>query len=511
MPCGVVLLAALIPGLTLAAAETPPRDEAVHSWVRAHEAEVLREFGELLAIPNLASDGPNIRRNAEHIAQMLERRGVAARLLDGEGGPPVVFGEVSAPGARRTVVVYAHYDGQPVDPAKWASPPWKPVLRDGPLERGGREVSQDAQAGPTGPEWRLYARSAGDDKAPIMAVLAALDALAAAGAKRSINLKLFFEGEEEAGSPHLGSVLARNKELLKADAWLLCDGPVHQARRPQVFFGVRGVTDVEVTLYGPARALHSGHYGNWAPNPAVALAHLVAGLRDTDGRIRIPGFYDDVRPVTAAEREALHGVPDVDEALRQELALAETEAGGARLAERILLPALNLRGLESGAVGERAANAIPIEARASIDIRLVPNQTPARVRELFEAHVRAQGYTITHETPTLEARRARAKLVKLAWGAGYPSARTDMDTPFARALVTSVEGAVGPVVRLPTLGGSIPMHLFVETFGVPVVGLPIANHDDNQHAANENLRLQNLWDGTRIFASILSRIGEEWR
>ncbi|MFI5006579.1 MAG: M20/M25/M40 family metallo-hydrolase [Solirubrobacterales bacterium] len=519
MARGVVLLAGqvaalacgLIAGRLLAADGTSPRDDAVRSWVQAHEADVLREFRELLSIPNLASDGPNIRRNAEHIARMLARRGISARLLDGEGGPPVVYGEVPAPGARRTVVVYAHYDGQPVDAAKWASPPWTPVLRDGPLEGGGREVSPDGRAGPMGPEWRLYARSAGDDKAPIVAVLAALDALKATGAKPSLNLKLFFEGEEEAGSPHLGAVLARNKELLKADAWLLCDGPVHQTRRPQIFFGVRGVTDVEITLYGPARALHSGHYGNWAPNPAVALAHLVAGLRDTDGRIRVPGFYDDVRPATTAERLALQSVPEVDDALRRELSLAETEAGGARLAERILLPALNVRGLEAGAVGEGAANAIPVEARASIDFRLVPNQTPARVRELFESHLRAQGYTITHATPTLEARRAQARLVTLAWGAGYPPARAEMDSPFARALVTSVESAVGPVVRMPTLGGSIPMYLFVETFGVPVVGLPIANHDDNQHAANENLRLQNLWDGTSIFASVLGRLGEEWR
>ncbi len=485
---------------------------AVRSWVRAHEGAVLREFADLLAIPNLASDGPNIRRNAERIAAMLGRRGIAAGLLDGEGGPPVVYGERPAPGSRRTVVIYAHYDGQPVDPAKWTSPPWKPVLRDGPLEAGGREVPLDSLAGPTGPEWRIYARSAGDDKAPILALLAAFDAFEAAGIEPTVNLKVFLEGEEEAGSPHLQAVLEKNKDLLRADAWLLCDGPVHQTRRPQVFFGARGVTDLEITLYGPARALHSGHYGNWAPNPAVALAHLVAGLRDTDGRIQVAHYYDDVRRLTPAEREALASVPDVDAALRHELALAGTEAGGARLAERIMLPALNLRGLESGAVGERAANAIPTEARASIDFRLVPDQTPARVRERVEAHLRSQGYAITHEAPSPEARRAQPKLVRLNWGTGYPPARTDMGSPFARALLAVVgEAAGGPVVRMPTLGGSVPMHLFVETFGVPVVGLPIANHDDNQHAADENLRVQNLWDGTSAFASVLARLGEEWR
>ena len=484
----------------------------VRLWIGRHEAAVLRELAELLAIPNLASDGPGIRRNAEHIARMLERRGIAARLLDGEGGPPVVYGERRAAGAGRTIVFYAHYDGQPVDPARWTSPPWTPVLRDGPLEAGGREVPLGALGLSPGPDWRLYARSSGDDKAPIVAVLAALDALAAAGRAPSVNLKLFFEGEEEAGSPHLAAVLARNRDLLVADAWLLCDGPVHQTRRPQVYFGARGVIGLEVTAYGAARALHSGHYGNWAPNPAAALAHLLAGLRDPDGRIRVPGFSDDVRPPTAAEREALASVPDVDAALRHELALPATEGGDARLAERILLPALNLRGLAAGAVGEGAANAIPAEARASIDFRLVPDQTPARVRERVEAHLVSLGYAITREAPSIETRRSVPRLVRLEWEAGYPPARADMDSPFARALLAAVDEAAGqPVVRMPTLGGSIPMHLFAETFSVPVVGLPIANHDNNQHAADENIRVQNLRDGVSLFAGVLARLGEEWR
>jgi acetylornithine deacetylase/succinyl-diaminopimelate desuccinylase-like protein len=268
---------------------------------------------------------------------------------------------------------------------------------------------------------------------------------------------------------------------------------------------------VEITLYGPARPLHSGHYGNWAPNPAVDLVHLLAGLRDRDGRITIAGWYDDVRLVTDAERTALVAIPDVDAALRDELALAATEAGGARLVERILLPALNLRGIASGAVGATAANAIPTEARASIDFRLVPEETPAAVRERFEAHLRSRGFAITHAEPTLDERRATPRLVRLEWGDGYPAARTSMDLPFSRALVRVVADATGgPVVALPTLGGSIPMYLFEEVFRVPVAGLPIANHDNNQHGADENLRLQNLWDGIAVYAGVLAGLGDGW-
>jgi acetylornithine deacetylase/succinyl-diaminopimelate desuccinylase-like protein len=431
-------------------------------------------------------------------------------LLDGEGGPPVVYGELSV-GAPRTVVLYAHYDGQPVEPERWTTPPWSPVLRDGPLRPGARSIDLASLRAPIDGEWRVFARSASDDKAPILAVAAALDALRALEVRPSVNLKLLFEGEEEAGSPHLAAVLAKNRELLGADAWLLCDGPVHQSRRMQVVFGVRGVTGLELTVYGPGRALHSGHYGNWAPNPAVTLAHLVAGLRDPDGRIAVAGFYDDVRPVTAAERAALAAIPDADGELRRELGLAATEASGARLVERLMLPALNVRGLSSGAVGERAQNAIPAEARASIDFRLVPDQTPSKVRERVEAHLRAQGFTPVEAEPSLEQRRQQPNLVRVQWEHGYPAARTPLDLPFSRRLLSVVGSETEePVIALPTLGGSVPMHLFVETFRVPVVGLPIVNHDNSQHAPDENLRLQNLWDGIATFAEVIADLGEGW-
>ena len=500
-------------GASLATAGAPV-PQTLRERVRAHvlqrQPELLREYAELLALPNLASDDDGIRRNAAHIVRMLEKRGVAARLLDGRGGPPVVYGELSV-GAPKTVVLYAHYDGQPVEPERWTSPPWTPVLRDGPLGPGARTLDLASLRGPTGGEWRIFARSASDDKAPILAIVAALDALRATGALASVNLKLFFEGEEEAGSPHLADVLAANLELLRADAWLLCDGPVHQSRRMQVVFGARGVTDVEITVYGPARSLHSGHYGNWAPNPALALAHLLAGLRDPDGRIAVAGFYDNVRAATPAERAALAAVPDVDAEIRKDLALATSEAAGARLVERIMLPALNLRGLQSGAVGAKAQNAIPTDARASIDFRLVPDQTPQKVRERVEAHLRAQGWSIVHAEPTLDERRATPNLVRLDWGAGYPAARTALELPFSRRLLSVVDEASDePVIALPTLGGSVPMLLFIETFRVPVVILPIVNHDNAQHAPDENLRLQNLWDGIETFATLISGLGEGW-
>lgn len=506
-----VLPAPLFPA-PLAAAPSPVPDAValratVRAWRQAHEPRILREFADLLALANVATSPADIRRNADHILGLLRARGLAARLLEVEGGVPAVYAEqVASPGAP-TVLIYAHYDGQPVDPGQWSTPPWQPVMRDGPLEAGGHEVPLPTAPGQSGPEWRLYARSASDDKAPIVGVLAALDALKAAAIPLSVNLKLFLEGEEEAGSPHLDALLRAHAPALAADLWLLCDGPVHQTRRQQVFFGARGVTGLEITAYGPVRALHSGHYGNWAPNPALTIAHVLATLRDESGRILVDGFQDDVRPPTASELRAAAAAPPVEKQLAAALAVSEP-LDDKSLAEGILHPAINVRGVRAGGVGEQAANAIPTQAQASLDFRLVPNQTPAAVRERVEAHLRRRGYAVVHEPPSAETRAARPRLLYLEWEEGYPAARTSLDDAVAGELVRVVDEAVGGgLIVLPTLGGSVPMHRFAEATGAPIVGLPIANHDNNQHAANENLRLQNLWDGIELYAAVLARLG----
>lgn len=259
-----------------------------------------------------------------------------------------------------------------------------------------------------------------------------------------------------------------------------------------------------MTVYGPTRALHSGHYGNWAPNPIALLANLIASMRDVDGKILIPGFYDSVRPLTESERKAIAEVPSVDAQMRSELGLAQSEANNASLVERVVsLPAMNLRGFQGGNVGEKAANAIPVEAHASIDFRLVPDEKPAKVRELTEEHIKNQGFHIVYEPPTPEIRKQFPKIIYLQWDEGYPSARTSMDLPESKAVIQTIEKSLGiQLVKMPSLGGSIPMYLFVDVLNTPVIGLPIANHDNNQHAANENLRLQNLWDGIEIYAAL---------
>ncbi|HSU85833.1 MAG TPA: M20/M25/M40 family metallo-hydrolase [Chthoniobacterales bacterium] len=498
----LLFLALAVFASSIQAADSTAVAHTTNAWRAQHEREILEEFSALLALPNVASDRANIERNAAAIRALLEKRGLTTHVLTLGDAPPILVGDLAAPEAQRTIAFYAHYDGQPVDPAKWKSDPWKPVMRD----RAGRDVGWD-KAETIDPEWRLYARSAGDDKAPIIAMLAAVDALRSSEVKPAVNLRFVFEGEEEAGSPHLAQYLEKYPQWLRPDAWVLCDGPVHQSRRMELFFGARGTVDLELTVYGPVKGLHDGHYGNWVPNPVVRLTHLLDSMRDENGRILIQGFYDDVKPPSDAERLALEKVPDVEADLRQEFQIAETEGNGKHLNELLLLPALNARGIEAGHVGEKASNTIQPEARASIDFRLVPNETPDSIKPLVERHIEAQGYTIVRETPDAATRRQHPKLVRVNWGAGYPPARTSLELPLSREIAQIMTAAGHDPVRLPTVGGSIPMFLFQQPNDAPVIGLPIANHDDNQHAADENLRLQNLWDGIEIYAALFSGLG----
>src|SRR5438132_5570182 len=351
--------------------------QAVREYRMENENRIVRELSEFLAIPNIASDTSNIQKNAAHLVEMLEARGIETHLLPISGRGPVVFGKLITPEAKRTVIFYAHYDGQPVDASAWTDgTPFEPVVWDGAIEAGGKPIPFSATGAQRGAEyyeddWRIYARSASDDKGPIVALLAAIDALQAKKIPLSMNLKVIFEGEEEAGSTNLQRTLELHKNLLRADLLITADGPVHQSGRPLVFFGNRGDIGIDITVFGPVRALHSGHYGNWAPNPAMELARLLASMKDADGRVLIDGYYDDVTPLGDAEKKALAELPVNDADLERELGIAKPEGGGKKLVELIIQPSLNIRGLRSAYVGEQAQNVVPDRAQASLDARLV--------------------------------------------------------------------------------------------------------------------------------------------
>ena len=490
---------------SLAAAGPVENAEQAGQWRQGHEQVIVDRFAGLLSIPNVASDTANVRRNADHISGMLRTTGMEVELLELDGANPVVFAHRDVPGAEQTLMIYIHYDGQPVNAGDWASDPWVPVMRTDMVENGGEQVAMQA---PFDPQWRIFARSAGDDKAPIVALQSALLAMNEAGIEPSVNLKVFMEAEEEAGSPNLRRMLEAYKDKLGADLWLFCDGPMHQSRRWQLVYGVRGSYGFNLTVYGPNRPLHSGHYGNWAPNPIMLLADLINTMRSTNGHVYVDGFYDQVRPLSQVERAAIDASPHMDELLAADIGIGAPEMGE-RIELAITRPAMNLRGIRGGDVGARSRNAIQPSATASIGLRLVPDQTPEFLRRVVEKHIAAQGYHIIHDAPTAEQRREHAKLARLDWSnsGGYPAYRADMGHPLA-ARISAVlkELSDGTLVQTPTMGGSLPLYVVEEVMETPILILPVANHDNNQHGANENLRLQNLWDAIEIYAAVLTSL-----
>lgn len=485
---------------------------AVREFRQAHEAEILQEFVELLRIPNVATDRENILRNARHIQDLFAQRGVQLEVLQLPQAAPLVWGRLETPGAKRTLGVYVHYDGQPAKAEEWRHAPWDPVLYSASYEDKGDLLAWPDSGDRLSPECRLYARAAGDDKAPLIALLAGLDALQANNIPLTSHLVFLFEGEEEIGSPYLRDYMEKFRSRFAADLWLIFDGPMHQSGRPQLVFGVRGIVGFEMVLYGANRGLHSGHYGNWAPNPALQMAQLLATMKDDRGRVRIDGFYDSVKPLGLAERRALLDIPDMDDDLRREFGLSVTEAANANLAERLLLPSLNIRGFVSGGVGAQARNVIPSKATAALDIRLVPDNEPEAMLDLVERHMEGQGFRIVRSEPDAATRAKYPKLLQLTRGKGYRSVRTSMDDPWVRELADLAAAAADgfgteerkETILTPSLGGSLPLYLFQDVLKAPLVIVPIANYDNNQHAPNENLRIGNLWYGIDLMGGILT-------
>jgi acetylornithine deacetylase/succinyl-diaminopimelate desuccinylase-like protein len=477
----------------------------VRGWIDAHQQQIVGELLDLLAIPNVAADRANIRRNAEHLRAMFTNRGFAAELLETSGNP-LVFASLAVPGASRTLLLYCHYDGQPVDPRAWKQPdPWTPVLRRGRLDEGAAEIPNPASLTRFEPDWRVYARSASDDKSPIVAILAAVDALKAAGLAPTSNVKIILDGEEEASSPSLVPAIGRYRDRFRSDLMVIFDGPTHSSGRPTVVFGARGIAEVDLTVYGPKSGVHSGNYGNWIPNPAARLASLLASMKDDDGRVLVKGFYDAVAPLTPEEQRMLDAVPDDSARMLKTFGVAAPERAFPKLQQAFQYPTLNIRGLASAHVGPGARTIIPDRATAALDIRLVKETRPEDLLAKLRAHIEAQGFHLVDTDPDDEVRARDSKIARLASvGTTTNAFRTSPSDPQARALTEAIARAYGaPPVAIRTAGGTVPIAPFIDALGFPAVLVPIVNFDNNQHEENENLRLGTWFDGIVTAAAVL--------
>ena len=468
---------------------------------------MIGEFKEFLSIPNVAYDSVNIRRNADFIKQMMEKRGIKAELLfaDSPGANPAVYGEIKVKNAKKTIALYAHYDGQPVNPKQWSDglSPFNPVFITAPLESGGTIINT-ATTDSLDPLWRISGRSSSDDKAGVMAIINAYDALVKTRATLNNNIIFLFEGEEEAGSTHIGEIFEKYKTRLNSDVFIIIDGPRHVSGRKMISFGVRGDVNMYLTVYGPKRPLHSGNYGNWAPNPAINLVRLLAGMKDDIGNVLIEGFYDDVIPLSTAEKQAIAKVPDIESTLKKELGIKQPDGEGKPFLELLSLPTLNINGIQSGNVGSMASNQIPTKADVVLDLRLVKGNDVERQMKKVIHFIESKGYHVIDHEPTDEERLQFAKLIKISHSAGYNAQRTPMDLPIAKLVVDAVQSTTDyPIVLIPSSGGSLPLAVFEQKLNAKVLSIPIVNYDNNQHAENENVQISYLWEGIETIAAIM--------
>lgn len=456
-----------------------------------------------LRLESVSQEPDRVRACGEWLARAMQARGLEARVIE-TGGNPAVFGQRRVPGARRTLLLYGHYDTKPVPPDGWLQPsPLEPVLRRGLAEDGAPIVERSAIGDDDLAQHRLYARGASDDKGPIWAHLQALELMDACGIAPDVNVKLILEGEEEIGSPFFGPFTEAHRELLAADLVLVTDGPKHDSGRPTVSGGARGILGLELILEAARRDVHSGNFA--VPNPAWALNGLLASMAAPDGTPLIEGFEEDVAPPTAAEREMLARIPVDRPALERELGVGVPADHLERLMFR---STLNIRGLQSGFTGRQANTIIPHRATVSLDVRMVKNQRIEKMYRRIVEHIRAQGFEVIEGAEAPLPDRLRGRAIRVVEKRGYDPAKTALDLPICREVIAAVERAHGgePAVLLPTLGGSVPLSAFTDILELPTLVLPYANANNRQHGPNEHLRLDHLFQGIRTTAHLLTGV-----
>jgi acetylornithine deacetylase/succinyl-diaminopimelate desuccinylase-like protein len=444
----------------------------IFAHIEAHRAEYLARLMAYVSRPSISAHGVGIAETAEWLLGELQALGMAARLVETPGWPVVVGRRMDHLGAP-TVLLYGHYDVQPPDPLEaWDSPPFVPEIRNG----------------------RMYGRGVGDNKGQHLAQLLAIEATLAVRGKLPCNVVVMLEGEEEVGSPHLAQIVVAERELLACDLVVTADGPLPEDGRPAIHFGVRGVLSFELRARGAKRDLHSGNFGGIAPNPLWTLVHLLGTMKNEQGEITIAGFYDAVQPASALELAALQALPaDVARMLR-ELELARLDAPADRLLnDRLALwPTLTINGLHGGYGGPGSKTVLPHEAFAKCDMRLVADQTVEDVFAKVQAHI-----------------RQHAPEVEVIFQGGMDPSKTPLDSPFATPIRDAIREAQGvEPLLVPALGGSLPDYVWTKILGVPAFVTPYANHDETNHAPNENLEVERFIAGIKTGAALLANVGK---
>lgn len=491
----------LLASVVLSAAPSPDVIR-VREWRAKNERQIVQELMQLVSLPSIAANKADIDKNADVLTAMFEKRGFTVKRVVTPGSPLLIAERVS-PKPSGTLTFYMHYDGQPTNAKEWTiGQPFAPVAI-----RVGAPFDIMAGSGPLDPDVRVYGRAVADDKGPIIAFLAAMDGLLAAKATLPWTLRVVLDGEEEAGSPNFETAMIANKASISADLAIIVDSPRHPSNLPTVFYGSRGLTGAEITIYGATGDLHSGNYGNFVPDPAMALTRLFASMKDDRGNVTIKNFYDDVVPLTASEKRAIDEIPNVDQKLLEQFGVARQEHPESRIELQHNRPTLSVVGLSSGTVGPGARNAISGSATGRVEIRLVNGLDPKTQFDRLVAHIREQGYHIVSAPPDTETRRKFPKIARITQqGGGFPIGKGNMDDPRTAMAANAIRSLDQRLVQMPTIGGSLPFSTFSRVLNLPTIGLAVVNFDNNQHAINENLRIGHLWEAIDIFAALVTMV-----
>jgi acetylornithine deacetylase/succinyl-diaminopimelate desuccinylase-like protein len=438
----------------------------VVDFINLHRDRYVDELKQYLAIPSISAlpqHAPDVRRAAEWTAEAIRSAGMENVRLIETPGNPVVYGDwLHAPG-KPTILYYGHYDVQPVDPVNlWTNPPFEATVRDG----------------------EIYARGAADDKGQVFMHIKAVEAFMKTSGHLPLNFKFMIEGEEEVGSENLDDFVLSHKDELAADVVVISDSPMFDRGVPSICYGLRGLAYFQIDVRGTKSDLHSGSFGGAVANPAFVLASVLAQMKDRGGRVKIPGFYDDVRPLSDAERAEWKKLPFNETRYRKELGAPRLfgESGYTTLERVWARPTFEVNGLLSGFTGEGAKTVLPAVAMAKVSMRLVPDQQPGKIAELFEAYLRK----VCPKTVELKVTRMQG---------GKPW-MTEFDNKYVRAAGRAIERGFGKTPVFNREGGSIPVvSTFQEALGLPSVLFGVGLPDENAHAPDEKLDLGNFHSG----------------
>ena len=468
----------------------------------------LDEFVEFLSYPNDANYESDIYKLMDWTENKFKSLDFKINRLDTET-IPLMLASKHISDDYKTVLIYMHLDGQPVDLSKWNQEnPFIPVYK---LKEDGRFVDYDSNKLANidyktleQRDIRIFARASSDAKGPVMMLIQAMKFMNSKNIDNKFNLKLIMDFEEEKGSPSLPDAVKKHSTILKSDALLIFDGPQHESDLPTLNFGNRGISSITLKTYGPVVPQHSGHFGNYAPNPVFRMSNILSSMKDENGIVKIKGYYDGIT-ISDQVKKYLDNVPDDEESMLNKMQFKKPESVGNSYQEAIQFPSLNVRGIRAGWVEDEVRTIVPSECIAEIDVRLVIESDGYRLHELIKKHIEGLGYVVLDHEPSKEERMKYDKIVKFNSIVSYPAFRTDIDSDLGNWLSETLTRTFGvePVLRR-TSGGSVPISPFVNVLNIPAVGVPTVNKDNNQHSPNENIKLINYIKGIESFVGILS-------